>query len=139
LLIRYALGPSVTTLHNRGVPPPVGSAIVLALALTVLGIGTYKLAGQIGQIIDDVPAAAQRIRTRIREHQAERNGVVGKVQRAAKEVEKTANEATPGGSGQPGGSVPQVQVVQSNFSLSSYVWSGSMTVLNVLGQFVVIV
>jgi predicted PurR-regulated permease PerM len=86
-----------------------------------------------------VPAAAQRIRARVREHQAEHDGVVGKVQRAAKEVEKTANEATPGGSSQPGGSVPQVQVVQSNFSLSNYVWSGSMTVLNALGQFVLIV
>jgi len=139
LLVSYALGPSVTALHKRGVPTPVGSAIMLVLALTALGIGTYTLAGQVGQIIDDVPAAAQRIRARMREHQAEHDGVVGKVQRAAKEVEKTANEATPGGSGQPGGSVPQVQVVQSNFSLSNYVWSGSMTVLNALGQFVLIV
>jgi predicted PurR-regulated permease PerM len=139
LLISYSLAPSVTTLHKRGVPTPIGSAIILVLALTALGIGVFTLAGQVGRIIDDVPAAAQRIRTRIREHQAEHDGVVKKVQRAATEVERTANEATPSGSGQPGASLPQVEVVQSNFSLSSYVWSGSVTVLNVLGQFVLIV
>jgi predicted PurR-regulated permease PerM len=138
LLISYSLTPLVTELHKRGVPTPVGSAIAVVLLMSLLGIGTYTLAGQVGQIIDDVPAAAQRIRTRIREHHADQGGVVDKVQRAAKEVEKTANEATPGGS-PPGPGVPQVQVVQSNFSLSNYVWSGSMTVLNVLGQLVLIV
>lgn len=139
LLISYSLAPAVTALHKRGVPTPFGSAVVLVIVLALLGVGTYTLAGQVGQIIDDVPAASQRIRTRIREHQAQRGGVVEKMQRAAKAVEKTANEATPGGANPPAPNVPQVQVVQSNFSLSGYVWSGSMTVLNVIGQFVLIV
>jgi predicted PurR-regulated permease PerM len=138
LLISYSLTPFVTALHKRGVPTPMGSAIAVVLLMSLLGVGTYTLAGQVGQIVDDVPAAAQRIRTRIREHQADQGGVVDKVQRAAKEVEKTANEATPSGA-RSGPGVPQVQVVQSNFSLSSYMWSGSMTVLNVLGQLVLIV
>jgi predicted PurR-regulated permease PerM len=141
LLFSYALTPSVASLQKRGVPAPIGSAMVLILVVALVGVGTFSLAGQVGRIIDDVPAAAQRIRTRIREHQAERGGVVDKVQRAAKEVEKTANETTAGASGPAGGvpQVQQVQVVQSNFSLSSYVWSGSVTVLNVIGQFVLIV
>ncbi len=141
LLCSYSLSPSVASIQKRGVPAPIGSAIVLIFVLALAGVGTFSLAGQVGQIIDEVPAAAQRVRERIREHQAERGGVVDKVQRAAKEVEKTANEATPGQSGPPGGlpQVQQVQVVRSSFSLSSYVWSGSMTVLNVIGQFVLIV
>src|ERR1051326_5368206 len=113
LLISYSLSPAVTSLQKRGVPTTIGSAIVVALLLALLGVGAYTLTGQVGHIID-------------------------KVQRAAKEVEKTANEAAPGGSG-GGSGVPQVQVVQSSFSLSNYLWSGSMTVLNVLGQFVLIV
>jgi predicted PurR-regulated permease PerM len=138
LLISYSLSPAVTSLQKRGVPTTIGSAIVVALLLALLGVGAYTLTGQVGHIIDEVPAAAQRIRTRIRENHAQHGGVVDKVQRAAKEVEKTANEAAPGGSG-GGSGVPQVQVVQSSFSLSNYLWSGSMTVLNVLGQFVLIV
>src|SRR5207253_2115656 len=35
--------------------------------------------------------------------------------------------------------VRQVAVVQPPFSLSSYLWSGGMTVLNVAGQFVLVV
>jgi predicted PurR-regulated permease PerM len=138
LLISYSLGPAVASLHKRGVPAPLGSAIVLTLLLALLGVGAYTLAGQVGRIIDDVPVAAQRIRTEIREHQLERGGVVDKVQRAAKAVEKTANEAAPGSS-PPATTVPQVQVVQPNFSLSSYLWSGGLTALNVSGQFVLIV
>jgi predicted PurR-regulated permease PerM len=138
ILISYSLRPSVASLQRHGVPAPIGSALVLALGLTIVGFGTYKLTGQVGQIIDEVPAAAHRIRTRIREHQAQKGGVVDKMQRAATEVEKTANQAAPDTS-KPESKVTQVEVVQPNFSLSGYLWSGSMTALNVAGQFVLIV
>jgi len=138
LLISYALSPPVTALQRRGVPTPIGSAIVLTLLLSLLGFGVYTLTGEVGQIIDNVPVAAHRIRARIKEHQAEKGGVVDKVQRAAKEVDRTANEATPE-TPKPDNKVTQVEVVQPNFSLSSYLWSGSMTALNVIGQFVLIV
>jgi predicted PurR-regulated permease PerM len=138
MLISYTLSPAVMTLQKRGVPAPIGSAVVLTLLLALLGLGVYTLTGQVGQIIDNVPVAAQRIRTRIKEHQADKGGVVDKMQRAAKEVEKTANEATPDAP-KPDGKVTQVEVVQPNFSLSNYLWSGSMTALNVMGQFVLIV
>jgi predicted PurR-regulated permease PerM len=136
-LISYSLMPLVTSLQKRGIPPALGAGVVVILLLTVIGLGVYSLSGQVGEIIDQVPVAAQRLRTRIHEHQAERGGVVSKVQRAAKEVDKTANEAAPSSTPvQP--QVTQVTVVQPPFSLSNYLWSGSMTVLNVLGQAVLI-
>ncbi|HYT75546.1 MAG TPA: AI-2E family transporter [Vicinamibacterales bacterium] len=137
ILISYSLNPPVTSLQKHGVPPSIGAGLVLLMLLALLGIGTYKLTGQVGQIVDQVPAAAHRIRTRMRTQQTERGGVVDKMQRAAKAVEKTANEATPDTAA--AGDVQQVTVVQPGFSLSSYVWSGGMTALNVMGQFVLIV
>jgi predicted PurR-regulated permease PerM len=137
ILISYSLNPAVTSLQKHGVAPAIGAGLVLLMLLALIGIGTYKLTGQVGQIIDQVPAAAHRIRARMRTEQTARGGVVDKMQRAAKAVEKTANEATPDTAGAV--DVQQVSVVQPGFSLSSYVWSGGMTALNVMGQFVLIV
>ena len=136
LLISYALTPAVTSLQKRGVPPAVGAGIVLLLVLSLLGVGAYKLTGQVGEIIEHVPTAAQRLRARVREQQAQRGGVVEKVQRAAKEVEKTANEATPDSASTP--RVTKVEVVQPTISLSNLIWSSGTTAVNVLGQFVVV-
>jgi predicted PurR-regulated permease PerM len=112
--------------------------VVLMLVLGVLGLGVYTMADEVGQIVDQVPAAAQRVRSRLRHQQAAPGGVVDKVQKAAKEVDKTANEAAP--STTVGGSqVTQVAVVQPAFSLSNYLWSGGMTILGFLGQFVLVV
>jgi predicted PurR-regulated permease PerM len=137
ILISYSLNPPVTSLQKAGIPPSIGAGIVVILLLALLGVGSYKLSGEVGQIIDQVPAATQRIRARLRAHQVQRGGVVDKMQRAAKAVEKTANEATT--EAPPAGDVQQIAVVQPPFSLSNYLWSGGMTVLNVAGQFVLIV
>ena len=138
ILISYALTPSVTWLQKRGLPPAIGAGVVLLLLLALLGVGTFTLTGQVGQIIDQVPAAAHRLRTRFEQRHHD-GGVVDKVTRAAKEVDKTAAAATPDTStaGTTKG-VTQVEIVQQPFSLSNYLWSGGMTVLNFLGQFVLV-
>ena len=134
LLISYALSPTVWSLQRRGIPPAFGAGIVLLLLLVMLGLGTYKLTGQIGAIVDQVPMAAQRIRSRLQENRTTSGGVVEKVQRAAKEVDKTAAEATPDtASSTP--RVTKVEVVQPTFNMMSYVYTGGMTVLSFLGQF----
>ena len=139
ILISYALSPPVTSLHKRGVPPAVGAAFVLLLVLALLGLGTYKLTDQVVQIVDQVPVAAHRLRDRIAEHRRQRGGVVDKVQRAATEFDKAAAVATPDtSSGADTAGVRQVQIVSPPFSLRSYLWSGSMTVLNFGGQFVLV-
>jgi predicted PurR-regulated permease PerM len=137
LLISYALSPPVSSMQRRGIAPVFGAGIVLLLLLIVLGLGAYKLTGQVGEIVDQVPVAAQRLRERLQQNRAVSGGVVEKVQRAAKEVDKTAAEATP----DPTTSTPRVtkvEIVQPTFNMMSYVWSGGMTVLSFLGQFALV-
>lgn len=141
ILISHALGPPVTSLAKHGIPPAVGAGVVLLLLLTALGLGVYSLRAQAAQIVEQVPAAAQRIRERLKENRQQPGGVVESVQRAAKEVEKTANEATPATAAatSPKGRVTQVEVVQPTVDLWSYIWSGGMTILGVLGQFTLVI
>jgi predicted PurR-regulated permease PerM len=140
ILISYSLTPLVTLLQKIGIPPSLGAGAVLILLVGLLGLGAYKLTDQVGQVVDQVPIAAQRIRARMRHSQAHPGGVVDKMQRAAKELEKTANQATPATTPTPSDAkVTQVEIVQPAFSLSNYVWSGGLTILGVLGQFVLVI
>jgi predicted PurR-regulated permease PerM len=138
VLISYALSPPVSSLQRRGISPPFGAGIVLLLLLTVLGLGVYTLTGQVIAIVDQVPVAAQRIRTRLQDSRMLSGTVVEKVQRAAKEVDKTAAEATPDPSTPNTPRVTKVEVVQPTFNMMGYVWSGGMTVLSFLGQFALV-
>jgi predicted PurR-regulated permease PerM len=140
ILISYALSPPVKSLQKRGVPPALGAGVVLLLLLTLLGLGMYKLSDQVVQFVDHVPTAAHRLRERVAEHRQQRGGVVEKMQRAATEVDKTAAVATPDTSSaadQPNG-IRQVQIVTPPFSLRSWLWSGSMTLIGFAGQVVLV-
>ena len=137
MLISYALSPPVTSLQKHGVPPALGAALVLLLLVSLLGLGVYKLTDQVVQIVENVPTAARHLRAQVAEHQKQqRGGVVEKVQRAATEVDKTAAVATPdtSSSADQANGIQQVQVVTPPFSLRSYLWSGSMTLLGFGGQ-----
>ena len=141
ILISYSLSPSVTALQKIGLHPALGAGAVLVVLLAVLGLGAYTLTDQVIQIVDRVPTAAHRLRDRVEAHQRQRGGVVEKVQRAAKEVDKTAAAATPDTTAPTTADekkLTQVEIVQPPFSLTSYLWSGGMTLLNVAGQAVLI-
>ena len=138
ILISYALSPPVTSLQRYGIPPAIGAGIVLTLIVVLLGLGTYTLADQVSQIVDQVPVAAKRIRGRMQQPHGMSGGVVEKVQRAAQEVDRTASEAGPDQAVPADRGVQKVEVVQPAFSLSNYLWSGSMTVLGFIGQAVLV-
>jgi predicted PurR-regulated permease PerM len=137
VLISYSLDPAVAGLAKYKIRRSIGAAIVLTAVLGLLGFGVYKLSDQLGQIVNQVPVAAQRIRERVRAHRAQRGGVVEKMQRMAKEVEKTANEASPEEATTAG--AQRVQVVEPSFSLGDYLWSGGMDLISFSGQVVLVV
>jgi len=138
VLISYSLSPPVSSLQRYGIPPALGAGIVLMLLMTLLGLGAYQIAGQASDIIDQVPVAAKRLRGRMQQPHGLSGGVVEKVQRAAQEVDKTATAAAPDSTA-PGANVQKVEVVTPAFSLSNYLWSGSMTLLGFLGQVVLVI
>ena len=142
ILVSYTLSPSVTALQKRGIPPAIGAGFVLLLVVMLLGLGTYKVSGQVSEIIDQVPVAAQRLRERMGRPEGISGGVVEKVQRAAQEVDKTASAAAPDpaavSSRQRAAEPQKVEIVQPTFSLTGSLWSGSMRLLGFLGQFVLV-
>jgi predicted PurR-regulated permease PerM len=106
-----------------------------------IGLGVYTLTDQAMSIVSDIPAAAQRIRERVRIQRHATGGAIEKVQRAATEIDRAAQEAATSTPAQPPSArqtgVQQVEVVQP-FRPSDYLWSGSVGLLGFTGQFVLV-
>jgi predicted PurR-regulated permease PerM len=133
VLIAFALTPVVNAL-SRVLWRAVASAIAIAFATVAIGVGVWAVSDDAIAVVRDVPQAARKVRTIVRQHRQARGGTLQQVQRAATEIEKTANEAAP-----PDDSdVQRVQIVNPAFNASTYLWWGGMGIVGFLGQLVMI-
>jgi predicted PurR-regulated permease PerM len=136
MLIAFALTPLVNAL-SRLVWRTVASALAIVLATSVVGIGLWAVSDDAIAVVRDVPEAAKRVRTLVRQHRSSREGTLQQVQQAATAIERTANEAAPdNGRAQRG--VQQVEIVNPAFKASDYLWWGGMGIVGFMGQLVMI-
>ena len=94
ILVAYGLEPFVSALARLRVGRSIGAAIVLLALVGGLGIAVYALSGQALQIVAQVPEAAQRIRARVVSRGRHGDSAIGQVQKAATELQKTAEVAS---------------------------------------------
>src|SRR5262245_859203 len=139
ILIAYALDPLVTSLTRIRIPR-VAAATIVVLGLSVgTGYGLYALRHQAVAAVESLPQAAQKLREKIRELQrtsVASTSAIGKIQQAAKELEKAAAEATNDGKTPRG--VTKVQIEEPVFRANDYLWSGSLGLLDALSQAVMV-
>jgi predicted PurR-regulated permease PerM len=137
ILLSYILAPAVNALENWRVPRIVGSILVLVLLCAGIGVGAYTLSGQAMEIVESVPAAAQKIAERTRTRQTQQAGTIEKVQEAARQVEEAAEQATEQTrTARPG--VQRVEVVEPTLAASQYLWEGGRGVLALVAQFTMV-
>jgi predicted PurR-regulated permease PerM len=140
VLISYALGPLVSSLARRGVPRAIGAAFALFLLLGGIGVGIYTLSDEAMSIVSNVPEAARRLRQRVVASKRSNDGaILNQVQKAATEIEKTADAATKTPEDRSPSRPQRVEVVQPAFRASDYLWIGGVGLFGFLGQFVMIV
>jgi predicted PurR-regulated permease PerM len=137
LLLAYALDPLVSMLARIRIHRYIGAAIVLLLFIGGSLAIIYAMRGQINNVLDSLPPAAQKIRETLQEHRgpAAKNGALGKVSQAANELEKAAREVS--GTSAPA-AVP-VQPQEPLFSARQYVWIGSQAFLLFLSEMMVLI
>jgi predicted PurR-regulated permease PerM len=135
VLINYALDPVVGMFERIRIPRALGAAVVLSLLVAVGGVMVYGLSGQAAAIIDQLPAAARRVRQQIEARKPQADRTFDKVQKAATELEKAADAATNTPTA-PG--VARVQVEQPTFDFGAYLMSGSLGLATAFGQLVLI-
>jgi len=146
VLISYALAPLVNLLHRLRIARGIGAALAVALLVGALGLGVYTLTDQAMAIVANVPPAAQRIRERLRATREAPGGALQKVQQAATEIDRAAQEASAPTAAQQETAqrakeqtgVQKVEIVPPAFSANDYLRSGGAGLLGFGAQFVVV-
>lgn len=137
LLISFALDPLVRVLMRIRLPRTIASALVVAALAGTIGYTVYGLADDAAAIVAAVPEAATKLRQTLRQEQGQEDSAIQQVQRAADELQRTADAAA-GPSTAPRG-VQRVQVEEPAIDIREYVMWGSAGAIAFGGEAVLIV
>jgi predicted PurR-regulated permease PerM len=136
ILIAYALWPMVTWLERIKVPRTLAAAIVLVATTAGAGWAMYTVRFQAYNLVDQIPDATRLVRRELLRGRSSQSAM-SKVQEAATAVQQTAEQA--------GGSEPavtkgvmRVQIEEPAFDARKYVRWGSMGIVGLAGQLVLI-
>lgn len=141
VLASYTLTPVVEWLKKSArLPNAAGAGLTLAAIIVGVGFGLEALQPQAIQILDIVPRATEKFSKALRTSALGPPGAVGKMQKAASEIEKAANAA---------GTTTNVPVTSSvaarapadsaGFKVRDYVVMGTASAVAGIGQLVVVV
>jgi predicted PurR-regulated permease PerM len=131
-LVFYALDPLVDRLQRLRVPRPIGAAFAIALVVgSVAGIG-YALMDDALRVVEELPAAAQKVRERWSRNIERVPNALDKMQEAARAIDATADAAAETAPVPRG--VTRVRVEAPPFRASSLLVSSSRGMLNLLAQ-----
>ncbi|MEO5574434.1 MAG: AI-2E family transporter [Gammaproteobacteria bacterium] len=134
ILLSYALGPLVTRLEKWKIPRALGAAVVLIAIITGIGYSAYTLSDDLSTVVTKLPAAAQKLTRTLRDERSKEPGTIDQVQKAATEIGKAAAVAT-GNTAK----TPAVVVAQPTFNIREYFWVGTMGLLALIGQTIVVI
>jgi predicted PurR-regulated permease PerM len=134
VLISYALDPIVIALMRAKVPRAAGSALVVASIAAGMGYTAWALSDDAAKIVAQVPDAVQKLRQTLRRNAD--NSTIEQVQRAADELQKTA-DATTGPNPAPRG-VQRVQIEEPAIDFREYLFWGSANAMAFAGQAVLV-
>lgn len=135
VLISYALEPAVRWLVRLKLPRLAASALVVSMLTGTIAYAAYVLADDAGAIVAELPEAAAKLR-RALPNDPQRPGTIEQVQRAAEELQRTADAAT--GSSPVSRGVQRVQVVEPAIDVREYIMWGSANAVAFAGQAVLI-
>ncbi len=137
VMFSYALSPVVDRLQRWRVPRALGAAVLLLGALSGLALSVYSLADDATALVESLPAAAQKLRQSLRDARGAPAVAMEKVQRAAANLEQAAEEsgtaAPPTAKG-----ITRVQIERSRFNIKDYLWSGTLGLVGLVGQMMVV-
>lgn len=129
VMLSVALSPIVSAMERWRIPRVIGAGLLLFGALGACGFAAYSLADDAAALVEVLPEAVQKVRGSFEDQQTDPKGTIGKVKKAAAEIERAATPAAP-----PSDGVQRVHVETEHFSLRNYMWSGTLGLAGAVGQ-----
>jgi predicted PurR-regulated permease PerM len=96
ILVSYALRLPVNALERKRLPRALAAAIMLCTATALTASVAYSLRGDMLELVEQLPSAAGKIRSRVQGNPSTGASPLAKIGRAATELEKAATEVTGG-------------------------------------------
>ena len=136
-LLFYALAPVVDALHRLKIPRVLASALVLLTLLGAVAWTTYSVRDEALSVVENLPRAARNLRAALRPKQGAPESAMNKIQRAAKELDQTTNEALPAPPVPK--DVVRVQVEEPPLNATEFVRWGSAQIASLVSQGLMVV
>lgn len=131
ILISYALEPVVVMLMRGRLPRALAAAVVVTMLTGLFGYSIYSLSDDAAAIVAEMPEAAQKLRQIVRRN-GDPNGPIEQVQKAAAELQKTADETA--GRNPVARNVQRVQIEEPTINVREYLTWGSANLVAFSGQ-----
>lgn len=138
LLFSYALSPVVNWLELKRVPRWLSAAVLLLAILGAIGSTAYSLRDEASRLLESLPLAAQKFRQAVKMRDGKPDGALENVQKAASQIEQAARESGAASAGSSRGAM-RVVVETATFNVRDYLWTGTLGLLTLIGQFTVVV
>lgn len=132
ILSSYAMSPVVDWFHARRIPRALTAALLLMGIFGGLGATVYSLSDDASKLVEQLPAATQKLRNAMRALSGSPRNTLTTVQQAATQLEQVAEET--GRSVPTGPGVQRVQIVKPRFDIRDHLLDGSLGLVGMLGQ-----
>ena len=136
VLFSYALSPLVNWLEVKHVPRWLSSAVLLLTIVGGIGWGAYSLRLQASQLLAALPEAAQKLSEAMKPRSGKSESALDTVQKAATQLEKAATDSSASSNANRGAT--RVVVEKAHFNITDYLWTGTMGLLALIGQAMVV-
>jgi predicted PurR-regulated permease PerM len=136
IMFSYALTPVVDWMVRWRLPRAAAAALLLAALLGAMGGTAWRLSDDASKLLQTLPDATQKLRGALRSKVTSQDSTLDKVKQAAAELEKTAQENAGATVAVKG--VTRVQIEQAHFKVSDYLWTGTVGLLSLMGQMLVV-
>jgi predicted PurR-regulated permease PerM len=139
LMLSYAFAPIVDRLERWHVPRALGAGVLLTGIVGGVAWMSYSLSDDASALLETLPTAALKLRLALRSSQggASPTSAIEKVQKAAAELERVAEESGATSPSQRG--VTRVVVEKPRFNIKDHLWSGTLGIVTAAGQATIVV
>jgi predicted PurR-regulated permease PerM len=135
VMFSYALSPIVDRLVHWRVPRAISAALlIIGLLGGTVGL-VYSLADDANELIESLPQATHKLRQALRSRN-QTPSTIEQMQRAATQLEQAAEDAGPRSAGPRGAT--RVVIEKPRFNIKDYLWTGTLGLLALIGQVVVV-
>jgi predicted PurR-regulated permease PerM len=134
ILFSSALMPLVDRLARWRVHRVAASALLMVAVLVLSGFAAMSLRDDVESMIESLPQRARKLAGAVGLMTSGSNGAIGKVEEAAKEIEKAVQPQPQPRRGQPG----VVQVERPRVDVREYLWTGTIGLITLIGQAVIV-